>query len=286
MRNRPDAGLLVVAGREHSRGVASWWQPIDVSDWAEDVYEPRGKRPKRWLRDHEGRLWLRKEPPPQRPHARDSEPAIEVLALQLAQRAGVAVADTRPATWAGNKRGVVSRQFHADDEAHHPGSELLGLPSESGSGPEARQRRNEGRASATLRRVRDVLHLFQIASNEPLLQPFARILAVDAWLGNGDRHSGNWALVMGPRGTRLAPMYDPAACLGAELTPQHPMTKLLTELTGWSAWDDAVSDLWPQFHLLMDDVPTILDEIPDDWLSPARKRFASRLLAHRVRLFY
>lgn len=298
--------------------MSSWWAPIDVSAWEEHIPEPRGKRPKVWVRDPDGGLWLRKSPPPERPYARASEPAIEVFALELARRAGVEAADTRPATWGTTGRGVVSRRFHDSDEQSHPGSELLNLPSEGGSSVEARKQRNASRASATLVRVRDVLHAFQIATALPLLASFARILAVDAWIGNGDRHSGNWALITGPRGTRLAPMYDPTACLGAELTPERPhivaptdelvetyaarcpsgfgggiggppgilMTQLLAELSGWSIWEDAIRDLWPRFHLLIDEVPALLAAIPEDWLSEGRKRFASRLLAQRVRLFY
>lgn len=300
----------------HIRGVSSWWAPIDVSGWAEHALEPRGKRPKIWLRDPQGGIWLRKAPPPERPHTLGSEPAIEVLALELARRAGVDVADTRPATWGNGGRGVVSRRFHEDDEQHHPGSELLGLPSESGSSPEARRRRDEGRASATLAAVREILLALDVAAGTSLLAPLARILAVDAWLGNGDRHSGNWALITGPRGWRLAPMYDPTACLGVELTDDRPqlqaptdelvaryaarcgsgfgggldgrtgvpMTEVLAELAGWAEWPATLSDLGPRFHTITAGIDAILDAIPNDWLSDERKRFAGRLLAHRVRI--
>src|SRR5712664_3103415 len=39
------------------------------------------------------------------------------------------------------------------------------------------------------------------------------------------RHQENWGIISFPEGVRLAPIYDTAACLGAELQPQH---RLLT----------------------------------------------------------
>ena len=317
------ARLLRRIARGHSRDpVASWWQPIDVSAWTDYAPESRGpRRPKLWIKAPDGSVWLRKMPPPpdpERPHtARRSEPAIEVLALELARRAGIEAADTRAATW-GDERGVVSRRFHGDDEQHHPGSELMGLPGESGSDPESRRLKDEGRASATLARVRDELRRRERGHRVELVRPFARILALDAWLGNGDRHSGNWALVTGPHSARLAPMYDPTACLGVELTDARPelvaptpelieryvrrcpsgfgggpsdgrtgvpMQEVLSELAGWPEWHEAISELVPRFTKLTDEIGAISDAIPDEWLSPQRKRFVSLVLDRRVRLF-
>ncbi len=306
-----------------SATVASWWDPIDVSAWEDYAPESRGpRRPKMWLKDPDGEVWLRKSPPPPQPPparqhtARRSEPAIEAFALELARRAGLDVARTRPAVWsvdgASTARGIVSKRFHAADEEHHPGSELLGLSAESGSSPDAKRRRDEGRASATLERVRSELETLEAAHNIALLAPFTRVLAFDAWLGNGDRHSGNWALITGPRGARLAPMYDPTACLGVELTDDRVelvaptayvdrcpsgfgggddgrtgirMSEVLAKLVTWPEWGLASSELAPRFKALTADVVPLLAEIPDEWLSPARKTFATHVLGLRVRLF-
>ncbi|TMQ08539.1 MAG: HipA domain-containing protein [Deltaproteobacteria bacterium] len=298
-----------------------WWDPVDVTSWVRYAPESRGpRRPKFWLQDPNGDLWLRKQPPPpdpERPNtARRSEPAIELLALELARRAGIPVATAKPATWA-EERGIISLRFHDSDEQHHPGTELLGLPSESGSSPEAKQRRNDGRASATLERVREkLLELEQVHAAE-LIKPFTRILVVDAWLGNGDRHSGNWALITGPRGARLAPMYDPTACLGVELTderpelgastnellsrycdrcpsgfgggadgrPGIPMREVLGRLAAWPEWPIAVSELKPVLTQLVAESERLMDEIPEAWLSAPRKQFAILVLRRRVTVF-
>ncbi|HET7500387.1 MAG TPA: HipA domain-containing protein [Kofleriaceae bacterium] len=296
------------------------WAPVDVTSWTPHALESRGpRRPKLWLRDPEGGIWLRKQPPPpdpRRPHtARRSEPAVEILALDLARRAGISVAHARPAIW-GDERGIVSLRFHDSDEQHHPGAELLGLPSESGSSPEAKRRRDEARATATLERVRQMLVELEQAHHAALIEPFARMLVIDAWLGNGDRHSGNWALITGPRGARLAPMYDPTACLGVELTdgrreltaptealvarycdrcpsgfgggadgrPGIPMQEVLGSLRTWPEWSSAVSELKPLLVQLSTELDGLLQEIPEEWLSAPRRRFAVQVLQHRVTL--
>ena len=63
------------------------------------------------------------------------------------------------------------------------------------------------------------------------------------------------------------------------------MNELLAKLERWPEWAHACTELAPRFKLLTPEAEAILGEIPDEWLSPARKRFAARLLAHRVRLF-
>jgi hypothetical protein len=275
------------------------------------------------VKDPDGNEWLRKEPlappPADKPQhtARRTEPAIELLALELSKRVGIITSSARPATWNGG-RGVVSRRFHERDEDHHPGGELLGLATESGFSPEARRRRDEGRASATLERIRTTLSDREQADGVPLIAPLSRILAFDAWIGNGDRHAGNWAVITGPRGARFAPMFDPAACLGVEMTDERlelvlssddhferyiakcgsgfggglpdgrtgiPMREALELLAEWPEWSDTISELAPRFRSLLSEVPDMIDEIPDDWLPSPRKRFAARVLERRARLF-
>jgi hypothetical protein len=47
------------------------------------------------------------------------------------------------------------------------------------------------------------------------------MLLFDAWIGNGDRHSANWGVARKLESERLAPLFDPASCLGVELQPGH-----------------------------------------------------------------
>lgn len=298
----------------------TWWEPIDATDWEPYAPESRGhKRPKFWFKDAYDGVWLRKEPPrpdEKHPHtARRSEPAVEALAIELARRAGLEVADTRPATW-GSTRGVVSKRFHESDEQHHPGAELLGMPDETGSSPDFKNRRDAARASATFETAIAKLESLQATYGVELIQPFARVLVFDAWLGNGDRHSGNWAVITGPRGARFAPMYDPTACLGVELTDDRieladpsderirryarncpsgfgggatdgrtgiAMRELVEKLAHWKPWGDALSEMKPVLVEVTQQAEDVLRAVPDDWLSAARKRFAARMLARGAR---
>ena len=268
------------AGTAHGQSYdVPWWDLLEVSNWTAFALETRGRRPKLWVKDPNGNLWLRKEPlsppPTVTPQhtARRTEPAIELLALELSKRVGIETSSARPATWNGG-RGVVSRCFHENDEEHHPGGELLGLATESGSSPEAKRRRDESRASATMERVRTTLKDLEQAHRVPLLAPLSRMLVFDAWIGNADRHAGNWAVITGPRGARFAPMFDPAACLGVEMTDERvelvqssddrieryiekcgsgfggglpdgrtgiPMREVLRLLAEWSEWPEATS---------------------------------------------
>jgi hypothetical protein len=288
--------------------------------WKVSTKTGEAYRPKLWVKDPDGNVWLRKEPlsPPsaEKPQhtARRTESAIELLALELARRVGIDTAIARPATW-NDGRGVVSRRFHQSDEEHHPGGELLSLALESGASPEAKRRRDEGRASATVERVRMKLEELEQAHGVPLLAPLSRILVFDAWIGNGDRHAGNWAVITGTHGARFAPMFDPAACLGVELTDERldlvlssaeridryiqkcgsgfgggladgrtglPMREVLPLLAAWPEWHEAISELAPQVGNVLSEVPGILEEIPEDWLPPPRKRFAARVLKRRA----
>lgn len=300
-----------------------WWDILEVSAWTAFAPETRGRRPKSWVKDPDGNVWLRKEPlappPADKPQhtARRTEPAIELLALELSKRVDIVTSSARPATWNGG-RGVVSRRFHEGDEEHHPGGELLGLATESGSTSEAKRRRDEGRASATLERVRTTLKDREQAHGVPFIAPLLRILAFDAWIGNGDRHAGNWAIITGPRGARFAPMFDPAACLGVEMTDERvelvlssddrveryiekcgsgfggglldrrtgiSMCEALQLLAEWPEWPETISELAPRVRGVLSDVPGMINEVPDEWLPPPRKRFAARVLERRARMF-
>jgi len=146
---------------------------------------------------------------------------------------------------------------------------------------------------------------------------FVRMLVFDAWIGNGDRHLRNWAVLVKSDSTRLAPMFDTAGCLGTELLDDHRLfldeapddeisayamacksgfgdgvarpgisqLEVLQIARQWPEWRSAHEQLLPRFrHLLMADVGAMLDEVPDEWWAPHRRRFARRLLAARVKI--
>jgi hypothetical protein len=289
----------------------TWWEVIDVTDWPASDREPRGRRAKAWVTDLSGRRWLRKgirgwEKVPG--GSRPTEPAIEAFTLELARACGFDVAFGRPATWrsnAGEVRGFVSRMFHDDSEEQFTGAEIV----ESGADDE-----RQARIAATPTTVRRALERLSVARGADLLGPFVRMLAFDAWIGNGDRHLGNWAVLVSADVCRLAPMFDTAGCLGAELgdraaclrpdaelqeyaagcrsgfgdgvaDPGLHHSKLVEIVRGWPEWRSAYEDLVPRFNLaLSNDVDALLAEVPEAWWPTPRRQFARRLLEVRVRI--
>ena len=73
------------------------WDEIDVSSWPTIGTEPRGKRPKQWVRrPSDGSRWLRKEPRLRTKQLLPYEPAIEWLALRIAIASGVSAVEAHP----------------------------------------------------------------------------------------------------------------------------------------------------------------------------------------------
>ncbi len=93
--------------------------------WSVVAEESRGKRTKVWVRDPEGRRWLRKEHHESRPF----EPAIEALALRLARAVGVPAPVSHVSRWIDatgyERRGLLVELFLQDDETLSLGSAEL-----------------------------------------------------------------------------------------------------------------------------------------------------------------
>lgn len=62
------------------------------------------------------------------------------------------------------------------------------------------------------------------------------------------------------------------------------MTELLEKLVPWPVWQDAVSEVKPQLEAVTREAEGLINAIPDEWLSPGRKRFAALVLSRRVTL--
>jgi hypothetical protein len=288
------------------------WSVIDVTDWLKVSQESRGRRPKWWVENPaDGTLWLRKEHRESRPF----EPAIEVLALRLARASGLPAPRSFPCVWVdgqARKRGVVIETFAPPPKTLSVGSEILG-----GHDPDY-DRRDHG--MHTLDRVMKALRHRETLSGTNLVEPFTEVLVFDAWVGNGDRHQENWGIIRLPNGSEsLTPIFDPAACLGAELQSGHdllpgigrggqsykvrldgyigrctsgfgPGRKLLRHdalvvlLKSSKEWRRALARWVPAFRLLLrSELRCFLRTIPEDWLPQERRVLAWRLLCRRLR---
>ncbi|HEY0463827.1 MAG TPA: HipA domain-containing protein [Polyangiaceae bacterium] len=281
------------------------WEELDVSDWPHVLEENRGRRVKAWVQSPSGAHWLRKEPKESRPY----EVAIEALMLRLADEVGLVAANGSVCTWQEHgiqKRGLAVELFlDRDREQLILGSTCM-RRDDAAYDPEAKW-------AHTLVRVRSVL---EAAGGSHLLVAFAQLVAFDAWVGNADRHQENWGTIepTGAGDSRLTPMYDPAACLGAELLDgdRHlaettcPTDKLMRyvgrcpsgfgdgsapitleqavrEAASWPEWQNNVRAWVAAFAKGMDTFEAFLPTVPSSWLPPHRKLFALRLLDHRLR---
>ena len=150
-----------------------------------------------------------------------------------------------------------------------------------------------------------------------MVSAFARILVFDALVGIGDRHRLNWAVLRGPSGSRLAPMFDASGCMGSELDesravklanepqatietyvrrcftgfgdgatrPQISQLELLDHLRAWPEWSKEAPTTIDRFAEVVDtQLPAMLEQIPSHWLSEPRKKLIARLLPARVTL--
>jgi hypothetical protein len=299
-----------------------WWFTPDTTSWIKTAEETIGRREKLWVIDSFGASWLRKCAVPDRA----SELAVEAFTLELAQRCGYEVAFGRCCTWhtedGSVARGFVSRKFHGAAEQQTIGGQLLAsvleLPADLSPAEVEAQRR----ALSTIELTREVLRAQEKRYHVELIRPFLRMLVFDAWIGNGDRHSANWAILVRSElhgsACRLAPMYDTAGCLLAELIDRTVANRfcaaqeatalcrhiemcrsgfgdgtkapgilhrdLLGKLQQWPEWRDVAVPMISFFSNNLPLASELLEEIPAEWLSDQRKHLARRLLELRVKM--
>ncbi len=269
------------------------WRTVDVADWPTYAPNVTGRRLKFWLQDPDGRQWLLKQPLPSRP----TEPAIEAFTARLARAVGLEAPETHVATRDGVGWTLVLKFLHGDEELAH-GNQLLQELDEAYD-PEA----HEGHR---LELVRATLEAHDIAVSE-----FVAMLAFDAWVGNSDRHQENWGIVKSSTRVRLAPLYDTAACLGAEL--QDPrldrtltlpterskyvlncpsgfgdgtrlirLSEVVTELNGWPEWRSNARDWVDRFYAALAPARSYLESVPEVWWPRRRRDFAATMLWRRL----
>jgi len=276
------------------------WRVRDVSSWTEGLREPRGMRAKVWVQDPDGVFWLRKSHRVRSPY----EPAIECLALRLALASGLPAASADACTWREGsviRRGIIVRRFLEQGDELHSGDQIL-AGADSTYRSADRPAHTVGRVLAALRGL-----------DPQLVPPFLRMLAFDAVIGNGDRHQGNWSVIRTTTGAfRLAPLYDPAGCLGAELHVGHrvlqdgpsaariaayaqgcpsgfgdgarllKLREVVDELRSQQGWPEAVSVVRDGVRQAMPALLAYLQTVPEEWYPTGLQRLARSILAHRL----
>ena len=214
-----------------SEPVADSFAEIDVSGWAAEGVEPLGTKPKLWLVDTTGQMWVFKSTTSNRradgSRYSKGDDWAERVVIEVAARLGLPAASTELAVRRDGDEsvrfGVISKKVLSDDETLIHGNELLAEIGVSGSSP-------KDRSGYTLDAVRRSLEGVAppIAGQEfTAWEWFVGYLVLDALVANTDRHQENWAVIELP-GRRLAPTFDHGSSLGFQLDDSDRADRLTT----------------------------------------------------------
>ena len=212
---------------------------IDVSAWTVIRDEPGGRdKNKRWIAEDadapRDQHWLWKY---RQPTGDGSEAALtdcaEVFTSRLAAAIDVPAAECRFAILDGEP-GLISRNVTPHGFNLNTGTTYLPevegyqrRPSAGSGSDGGRMRLDEGYTLDSMEQVLENVEAPPGISDLSGFAVFAGYLVLDALVGNGDRHPGNWAILERQRdGARfLAPTYDHGSALGAGLTDDNRRDK-------------------------------------------------------------
>ncbi|MGN6251387.1 MAG: hypothetical protein ACTHNS_06190 [Marmoricola sp.] len=208
---------------------------IDVSAWTVIRDEPGGRdKNKRWIAEDpdapRDRHWLWKY---RQTTGDGSEAALtdcaEVFASRLAAAIDLPAAECRFAILDGEP-GLISRNVTPHGFNLNTGTSYLPevegyerRPSAGSDSDGGRMRLDEGYTLDSMERVLEHVEAPPGVSDLSGFAVFAGYLVLDALVGNGDRHPGNWAILERQSdGARfLAPTFDHGSALGAGLTDDN-----------------------------------------------------------------
>lgn len=205
---------------------------VTVADAAAWLTEPLGSKRKFWFQHESSIPSLFKEA-----RSGTGEDWSEKVACELCRLLSLPHVHYDLAIWKHNRGVVCPTCVPGDGQLVH-GNELLAQLL-----PEYPRQQARGVSQHTLE------HVFAVLQNGEIHMPigwtpfpgidaavdvFVGYLMLDAWIGNTDRHHENWALVVRPQGTHLAPSYDHAASLGSHETDANRHDRLTTRDRGRS----------------------------------------------------
>ena len=287
---------------------------IDVSEWWRHEEEELGTKPKRWLINpaNEER-WLMKyatfSQPRGAPEYQKGDDWAERIACDIAGVLGVPAAPVELAvehTPNGIRYGTVCRSVLRKGESLINGDELMGEVGIRVS----RSRRELYTVEAVFNALANILPPPQFEVGLPAWDVFVGYLALDALIGNTDRHEENWSAIKPSdvdTGRRLSPTFDHASSLGFQLSDQdkeerlssrdknrtpegyadraktqfaskpHPISVLrdAQEIAG-----QAALDRWLGHVRQIDDLVGPIWDIPEHRMSTLSKEFAEGMLRH------
>ena len=212
---------------------------IDVSAWSVIRDEPGGRdKNKRWIAEDadapRDQHWLWKY---RQTTGDGSEAALtdcaEVFTSRLAAAIDLPAAECRFAILDG-RPGLISRNVTPHGFNLNTGTtylpEVEGYQRRQSAGSDAdggRMRLDKGYTLDSVEQVLEHVEAPPGVSELSGFAVFAGYLVLDALVGNGDRHPGNWAILerQSDGGRFLAPTYDHGSALGAGLTDDNRRDK-------------------------------------------------------------
>ena len=282
--------------------------PVIEVDAADARPEDMGSKSKFWYtRREDGAQWLFKHPRPG-----TGEHWAEKIAEQVAVLLEIPRGEVELAVF-GETRGSATKSFVGDDQDLDHGNQILER-AEEGYDEDRRFHQSRHTLHSVMQGIDRVFESTESA--ERAKRRFAEYAALDALIGNTDRHHENWGVVRSRAASgwdvSLAPSYDHASSLGRELTDERRDARLkgggvggyLNRGRGGIYWEQgdrrAPSPLqlallaverYPDIFvpalrnldkLSESDIVRIVNRVPDDWMSESARLFAISIMRHNI----
>jgi HipA-like C-terminal domain len=288
---------------------------IAVPDEAGDILEQLGTKPKFWFSDANSNRYLFKL---NRSEGEDAtgEDWSEKVASELCKLLGLPHAEYEFATWKG-QHGVASLSFAPPRGRLVAGNEIL-VQLDKAYPKERFYRVRQHTLRLVLAIIKQNVIQSPLGWNSfgnigSALDVFVGYLLLDAWIANQDRHHENWGFIVSPERTiHLAPTFDHASSLGWNERDSTRLQRLTTRdmrrgvdqyvdkalsaffssptsskpMTTLDVFSEAArlnpraAKAWLErlTEISENDVARIFDQIPNDRISDAARRFAMKML--------
>ena len=283
---------------------------IHVLSDASTQLEQLGTKAKFWYWLDYGRRMLFKEGRPG-----TGENWSEKVCCEIARQLGLPHAEYDLALWR-DRKGVASPSLVPDGDRLILGNELLARFFEQYEAT-VRYRARQHTLRRVVAVLQHPSVAVPVGWHRPpemtsAVSVFVGYLLLDALVGNQDRHHENWGFIISKGGVTLVPTFDHASSLGRNETDENRIERLTTKDTGHSMeayvararsglyethtskksmttvnafmesakidvsagryWLERLAALQP--HVFR----KILDQVPDEWISPAARNFAFAML--------
>ena len=283
--------------------------PVIEVDAAERRPEDMGSKFKFWYtRQKDGAQWLFKHPRPN-----SGEHWAEKIAEQVAVLLEIPHGEVELAVFDG-ARGSATKSFVEDKQELVHGSQILEW-TETGYDTNKTFSQSSHTLHSVMRGIDRVFKLPEAVARAKKRQ-FAEYVALDALIGNTDRHHENWGIVRGLEGSgwpgSLAPSYDHASSLGRELTDERRdaclrndgVERYLERGRGGIYWEQSerhapsplrlallAVERYPDIfvpalrnldRLSEISIVRIVNRVPDDWMSESARRFAVAIMRYNI----